>query len=740
MHTPRGLSFIFLIIAFSLGVIVHSSALPLFEGSDEDLHYAYVERIRATGALPDRATALTNATKQVSGHAPLTYLVGVVFAEALNLPRLDDPAALYERMGVARNPWNTPGNDWNRVDNHNFYYPVAPADPDLVWALHTLRLLSLGWGVLGIVGAYGAAREVFRVRRWALTATALFAFMPTYVHSAAYLNNDISATALATLTLWCVLRLLRRGASTRRLLILGALVALAGLAKINALAVAPAALAALVLAWRRRGGWLRLARQIALFGLPIVLLFLPWVIWGALTYGDPLGTNTHNRPGFFYDPPLTLTQLPAQLPNAFVSYWARFGLSVTLSPAIYLLFALLTLAAIAGCAIAPKGWLRGRGDRALVLAVVIAFAGAGLLRWMSLYPAIPARLALPAHGAFAIGVAGGLRLLSLRMPRLDIPVRVFALGVVMCSGLVAGTLAVDAAYTSPPAARSPDPVERANTIDFDGSIRLLSAQLDTKHLTSDWLPVTLCWEVLRVPEREPAYTVKLIDQAGILADRTTLFGLGLRPRMRWQVGDRWCETVELPVSGRDLPPAHAYNVVLALLDARTYASDWPAMNAAGDDIDPLVLGRAYSPAGDMRTSADDFTETSIVFPGLVALRGYALEGEIVPGGTVALRLLWEVTGTTPDDWTQFIHMSGDGMALSLADGTPRAGEYPTDAWSAGERIADAWSLRLPDDLPPGHYRIELGFYQRETGVRMPVSHEGTVVDSGAALLLTFDLE
>ncbi|MCA9905078.1 MAG: hypothetical protein KC547_14585, partial [Anaerolineae bacterium] len=380
------------------------------------------------------------------------------------------------------------------------------------------------------------------------------------------------------------------------------------------------------------------------------------------------------------------------------------------------------------------------GDRALVLVVITVLAGIGLLRWMSLYPAIPARLALPAHSAFAIGLAGGLRLLAQRVPRLDVPLRVFALSVIMCTGLVVGTLAVDAAYTSPPAARSPDQIERANAIDFDGSIRLLSAQLDTKHLTDSWLPVTLCWEALRVPEREPAYTVKLIDQAGILADRTTLFGLGLRPTIHWQVGDTWCETVELPVGGRELLPAHAYNVVLALLDARTFAADWPAVNAAGNDVDPVILGRVYTPAGDLRSSADDLTATNIVFPGFATLRGYTLAGEIAPGGTVALRLLWEVTGTTADDWTQFIHLRSDEMALSLADGTPRAGEYPTDAWSAGEWVTDSWSLRLPNDLPASHYRIELGFYQRETGARMPVIQSGAVVDSGAVELVTFDLE
>jgi len=730
-----------LLIAFSLGVLAHSSVLPLFEGSDENLHYAYAEHIRATGTLPDRATALTNATKQISGHAPLTYLVGAVFAEVLNLPRLDDPEALYARMGVNRNPWNTPGNDWNRFDNHNFYYAVAQPDPDLVRSLGTLRLLSLGWGLIGIVGAYGAAREVFRARRWALVAAILFACLPTYVHSAAYFNNDISATALATLAIWCALRLLRLGASPLRLLILGALVGLAGLAKINALAIAPAALLAVVLAWRRREGWLRLAWRIVLWALPIALVLLPWLIWGALTYGDPLGTNTHSRPGFFYDPPLTLPQLAVQLPNAFVSYWARFGLSVAFYPITYAVFGLIVLAALTGYVVGWQRWPRARRDQALVLATVAVLAIIGLLRWMSLYPAIPARLILPAHAAVALGLVGGLRLLALRLPRLDALLRGYTVGAMMGTGILAATVTVAAAYGVLSAQTQPADARLATSaVDFDGAIRLSGYQPRAARLGGDWFPLDLCWDVLQVPQREPAYTVKLVGSQGIVTDRTTLFGLGLRPTFRWRDGESWCETIELPLSGRELSPGNAYDLVLALLDAHTFAADWPAQDASGAPIDPLVLGRIYTPAGDMRSTAGDLSAVDITFSGFAALRGYALDGAIEPGAALDLRLLWEATDTTADDWTQFIHLMGQDVALSLIDGAPRGGNYPTNVWSPGEWITDTWALHLPDDLPPGTYQLGLGFYQREGGERMPVAQAGSDVSARVAILLTFEIE
>jgi hypothetical protein len=57
-------------------------------------------------------------------------------------------------------------------------------------------------------------------------------------------------------------------------------------------------------------------------------------------------------------------------------------------------------------------------------------------------------------------------------------------------------------------------------------------------------------------------------------------------------------------------------------------------------------------------------------------------------------------------------------------------------WDPGIRYADPWMLTLPEDLPPGRYRLEVGFYDLASGDRWPVG-EGPGQLAGDLLLLDF---
>ena len=47
---------------------------------------------------------------------------------------------------------------------------------------------------------------------------------------------------------------------------------------------------------------------------------------------------------------------------------------------------------------------------------------------------------------------------------------------------------------------------------------------------------------------------------------------------------------------------------------------------------------------------------------------------------------------------------------------------------AGERVRDPYEVRLEQELPPGNYRLLVGWYLLSTGQRLPV-----LDDSGAAV-------
>ncbi|MDX2162898.1 MAG: phospholipid carrier-dependent glycosyltransferase [bacterium] len=721
---------------FIVGALGQQAVLPLIEGSDESLHYAYTEHLRGTWTLPDRTTYRINATGQESSQPPLTYVLAALTADLFGLPRLDDPGDLYQRLGKTRNPWNTPVTYWNRDDNRNFYYDIAPADPAISGALARLRLLSIGFGLVALAAAYGAAWELFRSTRWALFTMALFGLMPTFVHSAAYLNNDITVTAFSTLTLWLCLRMLRRasilhpGASLIDAFVIGVCAACAALAKVSGTAVIAAAGLTLVVLWAR--GRLSFAAFIGhgvVMALPVIALFGAWVLYGWLTYGDPFGFNTHtahhNEYTFFSNPLPAPADIAAQFPNLFRTYFARFGLSIHLHPLIYLLFAAAPLAALMGWLGVFRRRARASGgvDAALILGAAALIALFGLFRWMQILPAIPARLLYPAHLSITAALVGGLFLLTRRLPRLGRVLAGFTLGVTAFSGVIGGAVAVHAAFTLPPAGSTALPVDSTPVYTFD-SVALTGWTLpENPRLDGTWYSVGLCWQAGAVPSREPAYTVKLIDlQGNIAADRTTLFGLGLRAGLGWRAGERFCETVELALNADALRPATAYNVVLSLLDAQTLAANHPATAADGAVIGAPILGRAYAPA-PTAASETALEPISARVP-FAALVGYRLEGQIAPGANVRLTLVWRADGGTPIDYHQFIHLMGEGETFALAAAPPREDGYPTSVWRAGDVVEDSWTIPVPAELPAEEYQIGIGFFDPRDGTRAAAVQNG----------------
>ncbi len=182
-------------------------------------------------------------------------------------------------------------------------------------------------------------------------------------------------------------------------------------------------------------------------------------------------------------------------------------------------------------------------------------------------------------------------------------------------------------------------------------------------------------------------------------------------------------------------------MLVVLLDAQTREVDWQPTLADGRTIQFPFVGQVVMPAGDLSAQIEgSLTPTGIAFPTFAALEGYTLRGKFEPGATLTLDLLWRATGTTDQNWTQFIHLVGEDGSQSLADGIPRGGAYPTWAWSPDERIADRWQLTLPTNLPPGEVALKLGFYRQDTGERMPVTQDGEPVPDNAAPLLTFQIE
>ncbi len=108
--------------------------------------------------------------------------------------------------------------------------------------------------------------------------------------------------------------------------------------------------------------------------------------------------------------------------------------------------------------------------------------------------------------------------------------------------------------------------------------------------------------------------------------------------------------------------------------------------------------------------------------GWVRLNGYGFTRETGPGRELLVALEWQSLRPVDRDFQVFVHLLNEqGEKLAQRDGQPVLWLRPTSTWQPGERIVDRYGLLLPQDLPPGEYRIAVGLYDAASGQRLPVS-------------------
>ncbi len=88
------------------------------------------------------------------------------------------------------------------------------------------------------------------------------------------------------------------------------------------------------------------------------------------------------------------------------------------------------------------------------------------------------------------------------------------------------------------------------------------------------------------------------------------------------------------------------------------------------------------------------------------------------GSRLVLDLRWAALRSAPGDYTTFVHLIGDSPEpIAQADGYPVGQLYPPNSWQTGDQIADRRYLDPPSPTPRGNWRVLVGFYDRESGLR-----------------------
>jgi hypothetical protein len=122
--------------------------------------------------------------------------------------------------------------------------------------------------------------------------------------------------------------------------------------------------------------------------------------------------------------------------------------------------------------------------------------------------------------------------------------------------------------------------------------------------------------------------------------------------------------------------------------------------------------RAAWPLG--KTSA-----TPIRFGDKAELLGYTVPHTITPGSPLRLLTTWQIVNSaTPGPSGIFAHLlDADSHIVAQDDHLG----FPRHSWHVGDVFVQFSRLEIPSEIATGRYTLQVGFYDKDTQVRWPVT-------------------
>ncbi|MCK6627107.1 MAG: DUF2079 domain-containing protein [Anaerolineae bacterium] len=115
--------------------------------------------------------------------------------------------------------------------------------------------------------------------------------------------------------------------------------------------------------------------------------------------------------------------------------------------------------------------------------------------------------------------------------------------------------------------------------------------------------------------------------------------------------------------------------------------------------------------------------TKVRFGPAIRLTGFDLDpANLQPGATLPVLLRWTTDQPLPTDYTVFLHLlAADGRLVAQHDAFPTwLTPQPTSHWLPRQPVLDRHELKLPADLAPGSYTLQMGLYNVQTLQRLPL--------------------
>lgn len=700
--------FLFVVLATTYGIVT-----PIFEGFDENWHFAFVQYIANGKGLPRQpAEQFPHLAKQEASQPPLYYALAA--ALTFWVPNNDDK--IYERYNPQFQPI-----PWDYRDNKNI---IVHTDAEsFPWrgtplAVHLARFLSVAFGAGTVYSTYLLTRSLFPNQpALALGAMLLNALTPSFIFMSALVNNDVLIVFLSSVTLIFIANEAKQSLSSnaetnrprnpRRLIrmsMIGVLLALAALTKLSGLGLNVFAAVVFILIALRTRNYRTLLIRGTIGAIAFLLVASWWYFRNTSLYGDPTGLNMmldimgRREPGF------GPADLIPELEGIRRSYWALFGqTNVVPSDWFYYTFDFLSLGACIGLLVLIyRAWRARRwGEISLLLFLALWFAiiAAGLTRWALTTAGSQGRLLYPAIGVASILLARGWIEIA--------PRRVSALVV---AALVAVAIYIPF-FVITPAYAQPEQLRHDQIVGFIskplavdvkfGSVKLLGYRIGEEAKAGEVVWVDACWSSEeRISEDDLAFVQLLEANDLIAAQKDSYHGEGTYPTSQWKPGTVFCDRYPLRV--RDTAPAASRSEIAIGL-----------YHANGERVEARVDGKAVGDNFRFAGPAIVPTRFDYEWGKRVALDNYKLDRTALQAGqSLKVTLMWRaMSDFNRTDVATVQVMDSNGKIIGQNDSPVKLG---TD-----ERI-----IPISPYSEPGVYEVKLGVYQPAPIENLPLYHDG----------------